>query len=174
MDPQQRLLLEASYEALHAASRRRPELLGSADVLGVFVGITNTDYKQVLAGRESVYAATGDALSVAGGRVSFAPGLHGPCQSVDTACSSAVVALHSASLCLGANDCDGAVVASPSLLLSPSTALLYARAGMLSVDGRCKTWDSYANGYVRSEGAGAGCISQRSAPRLWLPRGASL
>ena len=98
MDPQQRLLLEVGYEALHGAGRRRAALLGGGD--GVFVGIERPDWALLQAraptARSSVYAVTGDTASVASGRLSFVLGLQGPCVSVDTACSSALVALHGA------------------------------------------------------------------------------
>eukprot|EP00964_Phaeocystis_antarctica_P010108 scaffold5531_cov79-Phaeocystis_antarctica.AAC.3 len=160
MDPQQRLLLEVSYEALHSAGRRRHELLQSGAALGVFVGITNTDFAAQLAVKDSVYTATGAAVSIAAGRISFVLGLQGPCQSIDTACSSAVVALHAASLSLAVDDCDSALAGAVSLMLSPRTTIAYAGAGMLSTDGRCKTWDAQANGYVRGEGVGAALLQR--------------
>jgi acyl transferase domain-containing protein len=160
MDPQQRLLLEVSYEALHSAGRRRHELLQSGAALGVFVGITNTDFAAQLAVKDSVYTATGAAISIAAGRISFVLGLQGPCQSIDTACSSAVVALHAASLSLAVDDCDSALAGAVSLILSPRSTIAYAGAGMLSTDGRCKTWDAQANGYVRGEGVGAALLQR--------------
>ena len=150
MDPQQRLLLEIGYEATHGAAMRRGGLLGR-DV-GIFVGLMNTDFAQ-LAGSASVYAATGTQLSIVAGRMSFALGTHGPCASLDTACSSALVALDAATLSLRASD--ASLAAAANLLLAPLVSLLFARAGMLSVDGRCKTFDARANGYVRAEGIGA-------------------
>lgn len=113
----------------------------------------------------SVYAATGGAPSVASGRLSFCLGLHGPCESVDSACSSSLVALHLATLHLRHGDggrqigagtgAELAAALAASLVLAPHTSFTYARAGMLSVDGRCKTLDARANGYVRGEGVGA-------------------
>ena len=95
MDPQQRLLLEVGYEAMHAASLRRGTLLDRN--VGVFAGIMNTDSIS-LVGRGSVYAATGTQISIASGRLSFVLGTQGPCASVDTACSSALVAIEAAML----------------------------------------------------------------------------
>ena len=146
MDPQQRLLLEVGYEVIHSAALRRSEVLGHET--GVFVGLMNTDFAG-LAGNTSVYAATGTQVSIASGRLSFALGTQGPCVSVDTACSSALVALDAAVLSLSA--CGNAVAAAANMLLQPHVALLFARAGMLSADGRCKTFDTRANGYVRGE-----------------------
>jgi acyl transferase domain-containing protein len=75
--------------------------------------------------------------------------------SVDTACSSALVALHSGALAIRIGECRSAVASAVGLRLAPQVTLGIAAAGMLSVDGRCKTWDKGANGYVRSEGVGS-------------------
>ena len=153
MSPQQRLLLETCYSVTHVAGTRRTDLLGQ-DV-GVFVGIMNTDFAIVTAGSESVYTATGSQLSIASGRLSFALGTQGPCASIATACASALVALDLSLLNLRAGTCSSLLVAAANLILVPVVSLRFARAGMLSKDGRCKTFDSRANGYVRSEGVGA-------------------
>ena len=158
MDPQQRLVLELAYEALHGAGARKASLLG--DDTGVFLGIERPDWAllQALApesARKSAFAATGDTTSVAGGRLSFVLGLQGPCVSADTACSSALVALHSGALAIRIGECRSAVASAVGLRLAPQVTLGIAAAGMLSVDGRCKTWDKGANGYVRSEGVGS-------------------
>ena len=84
MDPQQRLLLELGYEALHGAALRRAALMGGD--AGVFVGIERPDWAAVQATRPSgasasVYAVTGDTISIAAGRLSFVLGLQGPCES---------------------------------------------------------------------------------------------
>merc|ERR1711965_902872 len=157
MDPQQRLLLEVGYEALHGAGARRSSLLGGGE--GVFVGIERPDWALLSSLRpSSVYAVTGDTTSVACGRLSFVLGMQGPCMSVDTACSSALVALHGAWRATRSGDCDGALAAAVSLKLVPHPTLGAAAAGMLSVDGRCKTFDAAANGYARSEGIGAATV----------------
>ena len=152
MDPQQRLLLELSYAALHGSHMRRESLMGLD--IGLYVGLMNTDFATV-ASSDSVYAATGTQLSIASGRLAFTLGTEGPCASVDTACSSALVALNGTMLSLRAAACDAALAAAANLLLLPTVSLVLARAGMLSGDGRCKTFDARANGYVRAEGVGA-------------------
>ena len=121
MDPQQRLLLESGYEATHGAGLRRSELVGR-DV-GIFIGLMNTDFAS-LAGSASVYAATGTQVSIASGRLAFALGTQGPCASIDTACSSALVALDAAMLSL--RTCDTALAAAANLLLQPFVSLLFA------------------------------------------------
>jgi amino acid adenylation domain-containing protein len=155
MDPQQRLLLEHGYTALHGAWHRRSSLLGGES--GVFLGIERPDwiFAQPLKARASTYAMTGDNVSVAAGRLCFVLGLQGPCSSIDTACASALTAAHWASFAVKGGDCTDALALAVSLKLVPHGTLGSAAAGMLSVDGRCKTLDARANGYVRSEGVGA-------------------
>ena len=161
-DPQQRLLLEVGYAALHGGGARRALLLGGGG--GVFVGIERPDWALLAAGRPaSVYSVTGDTISVACGRLSFVLGLQGPCLSVDAACASALTALHVAWRAVGSGECGSAAAAAVSLKLSPHPTLGTAAAGMLSADGRCKTWDARANGYVRSEGVGCAALHADAA-----------
>ena len=97
MDPCQRLVLEFGYAALHDAALDRMALGGS--LTGVFLGFSGTEFAQVLGASPaggSVYAATGSSASIAAGRLSYTLGLHGPCVSYDTACSSALAASHAA------------------------------------------------------------------------------
>ena len=151
----QRLLAETGYAALHATSHRRATLMGSDG--GVFLGIERPDWAlaQPPSARSSVYAVTGDNVSAAAGRLSFMLGLHGPCSSVDTACSSALAAVHGGAHAVRVGECGDALALSVSLKLVPHGTLGAASAGMLSVDGRCKTFDARANGYARSEGVSA-------------------
>lgn len=151
-DPQQRVLLEQAYTTCAEAGFGKATLLGR-DV-GVFLGIMNTDFAELMRGSKSVYAATGGTISVAAGRVSFVLGLMGPCCSVDTACSSALAATHFSALAVRFAECEEALACAVSLMLSPAMSACYSRAGMLSTDGRCKTFDARANGYVRGEGVG--------------------
>jgi 3-oxoacyl-(acyl-carrier-protein) synthase len=160
MDPQQRLLLEAGYEALHGAMHRRETLMGGD--AAVLLGIERPDWSiaQPPLARASVYAVTSDNISVAAGRLCFVLGMQGPCASMDLACASSLVAVHSAARAVRAGECDGgrgstALAVAVSLKLAPHGTLSAASAGMLSVDGRCKTLDVRANGYVRSEAVSA-------------------
>ena len=99
-------------------------------------------------------SAPGNATSVIAGRVAFALGLEGPAVAVDTACSSSLVAIHQACQALHTGDCDLALAGGVNVLLSPVSTIVASRARMLSPDGRCKTFDAAADGYVRSEGCG--------------------
>ena len=102
-----------------------------------------------------VYAVSGFTFSVAAGRLSFVLGMQGPCYNTDTACSTALVAVHSSRQLLRDADCEAALTLAVNLMLLPLGHVLISSAGMTSADGRCKFLDMSANGYVRSEGLGA-------------------
>ncbi|MGD1856295.1 MAG: aminotransferase class III-fold pyridoxal phosphate-dependent enzyme [Leptolyngbyaceae cyanobacterium] len=155
LDPQQRLLLEICWESLEAAAISPQSLAGSRT--GVFVGISHSDYGHLLSRAEtgmSPYSATGTALCVAANRISYALNLKGPSLAVDTACSSSLVAVHLAVQSLVAGDCDLALAGGVNLILRPEVTEVFQQAGMMAADGRCKTFDAAADGYVRSEGCG--------------------
>ncbi|MGK7876651.1 MAG: SDR family NAD(P)-dependent oxidoreductase [Xenococcaceae cyanobacterium] len=156
MDPQQRLLLEVSWEALENGGIAPESLAGS--LTGVFIGICTSDYSQRLLTRDEreidAYLGTGNAHSAASGRLSYILGLTGPSMSVDTACSSSLVSVHLACLSLRNAECDLALAGGVNRLISPAYSINFSKAGMLSPHGRCKTFDSSANGFVRSEGCG--------------------
>lgn len=155
MDPQQRLLLQVVWNTIENAGYT-PESLGRKT--GVFVGASSWDYF-MLGSRfgigDEVYAALGNAHSIISNRLSFLFNFNGPSETVDTACSSSLVALHSARKAILAGSCECAIVAGVNALLEPSFFKSFYNAGMLSKDGRCKTFDNSANGYVRGEGVGA-------------------
>ena len=139
----------------------------AADI-GLTVGIQATDFGQMHANTPTsampVYASSGATFSVAAGRLSFVLGMQGPCYSTDTACSTALVAAHSASQMLRNEECEGALTMAVNLMLSPVGHLIIAIAGMTSADGRCKYLDSRANGYVRAEGIG--CMMVEPSPAV--------
>lgn len=156
LDPQQRLLLEVAWEALEDAAVPADQLEGS--LTGVFVGITSTDYAGRIdiadPARSDIYLATGTALNAAAGRVSFTFGFRGPCMAIDTACSSSLVAIHAACQSLRNRESNLVLAGGVNCLLSPDPFVLISKWGMLSPDGRCKTFDASANGFVRAEGCG--------------------
>uniref|UniRef100_A0A5Q5CAB1 Beta-ketoacyl synthase n=1 Tax=Mycobacterium sp. (strain JLS) TaxID=164757 RepID=A0A5Q5CAB1_MYCSJ len=156
IEPQQRLMLETVWEGIERAGLSPADLRGSRT--GVFVGVAANEYAHLLSS-ESIekiepHFITGNALNAISGRVAFALGLEGPAVAVDTACSSALVAVHQAVQALHSGDCDLAVAGGVNVLLSPVTVVAASRARMLSPVGRCKTFDASADGYVRSEGCG--------------------
>ena len=165
MEPQQRLLLETTWDSLEHAGIAPDSLMGSKT--GVFVGICHMGYSHMQAQYGSIedvspYNGTGNSHSVASGRLSYLLGLQGPSLSVDTACSSSLVAIHLAVQSLRKGESDMALAAGVNLILEPTTSMIFARAGMLSPDGRCKTFDGGANGYVRGEGCGTVVLKRLS------------
>lgn len=173
-DPQQRLLLELAVEALEHAGIAPDSLAGSRT--GVFAGVGFNDYARLLAHQDasqlSAYSGSGVQLCFCSGRVSFALGLRGPSLSIDTACSSSLVALHHACQSLRTGDCDLALSAGVNLLLAPEGNVFLSKAGALSPDGRCKTFDASADGMVRSEGCGVVVLRRLSdalaaGDRIW-------
>jgi acyl transferase domain-containing protein/pimeloyl-ACP methyl ester carboxylesterase/acyl carrier protein len=158
MDPQQRLVLEVSWEALERAGIAADKLSGSKT--GVFLGAGNSDYSLLaIKSPDSLPAAglhrvTGSAINIIAGRVSYTLGLRGPSMVVDTACSSALVALHLAAQSLRSGESDLALAGGVSLMLAPELSVMFSKAHMLAPDGRCKTFDAAADGFARGEGCG--------------------
>src|SRR5262249_17282326 len=157
MDPQQRLLLEVAWEALEHSGLVPAQLVGSAP--GGFVGVTSSDYgalqiEQADQQQTYPYFNTGTPLNACAGRLSYILGLQGPCMAVDTACSSSLSAIHLACASLRAGECDQVLAGGVNLILTPRLYLTLSAAGMMAPDGRCKTFDATANGYVRGEGCG--------------------
>jgi acyl transferase domain-containing protein len=166
MDPQQRLFLEVGWAALEDAGAPMSNLRDSRT--GVFVGVSGFDYtmsliKELPADDLDGYVMTGAASPFMAGRLSYWLGLQGPSLSIDTTCSSSLVAVHLACQSLRAGDCDTALAGGVNLLLAPEPFMVAERAGMLAPDGRCKTFDKSANGYVRGEGCGAVVLKRLSA-----------
>jgi acyl transferase domain-containing protein/acyl carrier protein len=156
MDPQQRLVLELAWEALEDARIRPSSLRGSST--GVFAGAVWSDYValELRHGAEGLgqYTTTGWHHSIIANRISYVLGLMGPSLTLDTACSSALVAAHLACESLRRGECTLALAGAVNLNITAESALGVARFGALSQDGRCYTFDARANGYVRGEGAG--------------------
>ncbi len=154
IDPQQRLLLEVSWEALEQAGQAPHQLAGSRT--GVFVGIMYNDYALLTANSDGpdIYSVTGNDFSIAAGRLSYVLDLQGPSITVDTACSSSLVAIHLACSSLRARECDLALAGGVNLMQLPDLIIAGSKARIMAVDGRCKTFDAAADGYVRGEGCG--------------------
>ena len=157
MDPQQRLLLEVSWEALEDAGQA-PDLLHGTKA-GVFFGLCTTDYANIQSGdadltRLDTYSQSGLAHSMASGRVSYVLGLQGPSMTIDTACSSSLVAVHLACQSLRSGECRVALAGGAHLILAPDNSVAFSRTRMVAADGRCKTFDAAADGFVEGEGCG--------------------
>ncbi|KAH8896313.1 putative polyketide synthase [Thozetella sp. PMI_491] len=163
MDPQHRLLMETVYEAMETAGLTIPSMQGSDTA--VYVGVMCSDY-YILHGQDfnhvPKYNATGIANSNASARLSYFFDWHGPCMTIDTACSSSMVALHEAVQTLRAGTSRVAVAAGTSLALSPMMYISEASLSMLSPTGRSQMWDADADGYARGEGVAAVILKKLS------------
>ncbi|WDF02031.1 non-ribosomal peptide synthetase/type I polyketide synthase [Shouchella hunanensis] len=154
LDPQHRILLELTWEAIEDAGWDPKDLEGSKT--GVFIGITNSDYSQV--GRDygitpGPYSLTGTMNNSASGRISYTYGFNGPSISIDTACSSSIVAVQQAIMNLREGTCGVAIAAGVNLILRSESHASFSSLQALSPSGRCRSFDSMADGYIRSEGA---------------------
>jgi polyketide synthase PksN len=155
MDPQHRLLLQHAWHAIEEAGYNPRSLSGSRT--GVFMATANSGYSGLLAQAGLPVdgsTITGMVPSVAPNRISYLLNLHGPSEPVETACSSALVAIHRAMAAIDAGHCDMALVGAVNTIVTPDGHIGFRKAGMLCEDGRCKTFSRHANGYVRGEGVG--------------------
>src|SRR5882762_9727299 len=157
VDPQHRLLLETAWEAIEDAGLVLDLEQGSD--LGVFVGISHNDY-QAIQGTPwdssgiSPHSPTGSAHSITANRISYCFNLRGPSVAMDTACSSALTAVHVACEHIWAGRGDAALAGGVTVMITPGGFIGFSQAGMLSPEGRCAAFDASASGFVRGEGAG--------------------
>ncbi|WP_416904860.1 SDR family NAD(P)-dependent oxidoreductase [Micromonospora echinospora] len=168
MDPQQRLMLEVAWEALEGAGQTTERLAGSAT--GVFVGVHShsNDYTWLQYAdpeRIDTYTGTGTSHSVVAGRISYLLDLRGPSVALDTACSSSLVAVHLAVQSLRSGECRTALAGGVNLALGPHFGMATTKMRMMAADGRCKTFDAAADGFVRGEGCGAVVLKRLSDAR---------
>ncbi|MBE1530418.1 type I polyketide synthase [Actinomadura algeriensis] len=155
MDPQQRMALEVAVEALRHAAIAPGALAGTGT--GVFIGASTSDYGQLLfrdLTAVNAWTGTGASPSIIANRISYWLGVHGPSLVVDTACSSSLTAVHLAARSLASGESELALAGGVNLILSPGVTVNFHRAGAMAADGRCKTFDAAADGYVRGEGCG--------------------
>jgi acyl transferase domain-containing protein/acyl carrier protein len=156
MHPQQRLLLEVAWEALEHAGLAPSALAGSST--GVFLGLLNLqDYtwqEEPGASLDNPYYGTGNAASIAAGRLSYFFNFQGPSLVIDTACSSSLVATHLACQSLRRRECQLALAGGVNTTLAPSTMVNACNMHMLARDGHCKTFDATADGFALGEGCG--------------------
>ncbi|QQQ79518.1 SDR family NAD(P)-dependent oxidoreductase [Saccharothrix sp. 6-C] len=155
MDPQQRMLLEMGTEALDDAGLDRRELAGSDTA--VFLGVSGAGYGLLQLNdlrTADVHSMIGGTASIIPNRLSYALDLRGPSMVVDTACSSAMVALHQACEAVRSGRSALALAGGINLLLDPMTFVGFSKAMMLSPTFRCRSFSADADGYVRAEGGG--------------------
>ncbi len=157
VDPQHRLLLETAWEAMENAGLVL-DLERGTDI-GVYVGISHNDYQGIQGtpwdhSGISPHSPTGCAHSIAANRISYCFNLLGPSVAMDTACSSALTAVHAACDHIRAGRGDVALAGGVTIMITPGGFIGFSQASMLSPEGHCKAFDSEANGFVRGEGAG--------------------
>ncbi|MDQ3116855.1 MAG: acyltransferase domain-containing protein, partial [Verrucomicrobiota bacterium] len=157
VDPQHRLLLETAWEAIEDAGLVLDFEKGT-DV-GVFVGISHNDYQGIQSNPFDHFGIgphtpTGSAHSIAANRISYCLNLRGPSVAMDTACSSALTAVHAACEHIRAGRGDTALAGGVTVMIAPGGFIGFSQAGMLSPEGRCAAFDESASGFVRGEGAG--------------------
>lgn len=155
VDPQQRLLLETAWEALEDAGLPFERLAGSRTA--VFMGIMWPDYAKLLAENPAQlagYATSGVGFALASNRISYLFDLRGPSVSLDVQCASSLVAVNLAAASIWSGEAELALAGGVNLILAADSDVMMSRAGILSPSGRCRTFDTNADGFVRSEGAG--------------------
>ncbi|TMD65500.1 MAG: beta-ketoacyl synthase, partial [Chloroflexi bacterium] len=166
MDPQQRLLVEVAWEALEHAGQAISTLAGSQT--GTFIGMMNNgEYSQLQVQHSAAiyddpYFGMGSSASIASGRLSYLFDLQGPTMTVDTACSSSLVSLHLACQSLRNKECNLALAGGVNAITLPESVVNACKMGMLARDGRCKTFDTTANGFVLGEGCGVVVLKRLS------------
>ncbi|MES0101378.1 amino acid adenylation domain-containing protein [Mesorhizobium sp. M0019] len=157
MDPQQRILLETAYQALdHGGYGSRVNAEGR---VGVFAGVGANHYlAEREAGRdlldsEKLQIRILNGHDFTATRIAYKLNLTGPCVSVQTACSTSLVAVHLACQSLRSNECDMALAGGASISLPHGKGYLHQQGHILSPDGHCRAFDARALGTVRGSGA---------------------
>ncbi|PQE13487.1 hypothetical protein CJF32_00005378 [Rutstroemia sp. NJR-2017a WRK4] len=148
IDPQQRLLMETVYEAMESGGLTIESLKGSDTA--VYVGVMAVDYQDVLmrdVNSLPTYFATGISRSIISNRISYFFDWHGPSMTIDTACSSSMIAVHQGVQALRTGDSRVAMACGTELILGPESKM-----NLLSPTGRSRMWDSEADGYARGDG----------------------
>ncbi|MFD7845658.1 beta-ketoacyl synthase N-terminal-like domain-containing protein [Nocardia sp. NPDC059764] len=169
MDPQQRLVLEAAWEAVERA-RIDPRSLRGSDT-GVYLGAGNDQGYGSLAASggfaadSGAHFLTGNVSALASGRISYGLGLKGPALSLDTACSSGLVAVHLAVRALRSSECSLALAGGCSVLATPGVFVLLDGGLGLAGNGRVKSFAAGADGTIFAEGVGMLVLERLSDAR---------
>jgi len=160
MDPQHRHFLECAWEALED-SGHPPQGFGGS--IGVFAGSGMNAYliHNLLANRELLESAglfqlkqTGNDKDVLATRVSYQFDLRGPSLSVQTACSTSLVAVHLACQSLLNHECDLALAGGVTIEIPHGHGYIYREGEILSRDGHCRSFDAASTGTVFASGVG--------------------
>jgi acyl transferase domain-containing protein len=159
MDPQHRLFLECAWEALESAGYSTD---GDTGIVGVFAGSGSPGYllQNILSNREAAEAAGSFQLSLGNGpdflatRVSYKLNLKGPSYTVQTACSTSLVAVHQACQSLLSGECELALVGGATINSRSPVGYFYQEGGIISSDGHCRAFDAQSSGTIGGSGVG--------------------
>jgi amino acid adenylation domain-containing protein len=159
MDPQARVFLELAYEALENAGYTAESFEGK---IGLYAGSgQNTYFENHLCGRREIIDRLGAFQTMLANekdfvtsRISYKLDLTGPSISINTACSTSLVAIIQAFQGLKTRQCDMALAGGISITTPQNRGYLYQEGGMLSPDGRCRPFDANGNGTLFNNGAG--------------------
>ena len=170
MDPRQRMMLETTWLALEDAGMNPDELRGSRT--GLYAGVATSEYRDLMTASDYGVNYLSTAASMTVGRIAFFLGLEGPTMPVELNCASSLVAVHQAAMGLRQGEIDMALVGGTHAALSPELTQEMADLGILSREGRCKTFDADADGFVRGEGCGMVVLKRLSeaeadGDRIW-------
>ncbi|MFJ8165540.1 SDR family NAD(P)-dependent oxidoreductase [Streptomyces sp. NPDC096136] len=163
LDPQQRLLMELTVEAFDHAAIDPAQLAGTDGA--VYAGVSTRGYWELLSARPEVvdaHSMLGTISAHTANRISFLLDWRGPSQAIDTACSSALVAVHEAASAVSRGEVPIALAAAVGMLLNPADYLGFSKAGLLSPTGRCRAFSARADGFVRAEGGGVVLLKRLS------------
>ena len=152
MDPQQRMLLETTWQALEDAGIDPDGLRGSRT--GVYAGVASSEYRDLMRSGDYGIGYLSTAASMAVGRVAYQFGFEGPTMPVELNCASSLIAVHQAVTGLRLGEVDLALVGGANAVLSAGITREMADLQLLSPEGRCKSFDASADGFVRGEGCG--------------------
>ena len=155
MTPSQKLLLELAWETIENSNNSPDLVVGSKT--GVYIGNVWNDFEHLRKHRNAeitLHSSIGQSTNVIANRVSYFLGLTGPSLVVDTGCSTSLVALHLACQALWDGSVNSAFAGGINHILDPDQNLMLSKFGGLSAQGKCRTFDADADGFVRGEGAG--------------------
>ncbi|KAF5665038.1 polyketide synthase [Fusarium denticulatum] len=149
-DPQQRRMLEVVREAFDDAG----EINFKGRTIGCYMGsygedwleMQNRDHQQ-----SGVNRVDGYSDFMLSSRISYEMDLNGPCMTVRTACSAALICLNEAFQAIQNGICEAAVVGGANLIMAPGMTAFMTEKGVLSPEGHCRTFSADANGYARGE-----------------------
>ncbi|EPQ28951.1 uncharacterized protein PFL1_03751 [Pseudozyma flocculosa PF-1] len=152
MDPQQRLALQVVHDTLGTAAYH-PGATKSFDParMGIFVGVCSDDYRENVSIDIQRGFTDGTFRAQIANRISNFYGWQGPSVTLDTACSSALVAIESACSYLAAGKCDAAIAGGVNVLTQPQIFIGLDRGFFLNSTGQCKTFDEGGDGYSRAD-----------------------